>query len=252
MHSTLSQKVPISGAFLLRVKAASLTSSLAPPFPDARYRRSARRPRDNRRVPIEAVVCDIGGVLEVNPRTGWPGRWARRLGIAVEAFEARLETIWGPGAIGAVTLEEIERRTAEAFGLGQADLAELMQDAWTEYVGTLNHELAAWFAALRPRCRTGILSNSFVGAREREQALYGLADMCDVIVYSHEVGWLKPDPRIYHEVCDRLGTRVQDTVLLDDLPENVAGARAIGMPAITFVNTCQAIRDVAERLANGR
>jgi hypothetical protein len=36
--------------------------------------------------------------------------------------------------------------------------------------------------------------NSFVGAREREQALYGFKDMCDVIVYSHEVGWLKPDP----------------------------------------------------------
>ena len=81
-----------------------------------------------------------------------------------------------------------------------------MDDAWAEYLGMLNHELAAYFAGLRLRYRTGILSNSVVGAREREQALYGFEDMCDTIVYSHEVGWRKPDPRIYWAVCDRLET----------------------------------------------
>jgi putative hydrolase of the HAD superfamily len=36
------------------------------------------------------------------------------------------------------------------------------------------------------------------GVRASASRLYGFEDMCDVIVYSHEVGWLKPDPRIYH------------------------------------------------------
>lgn len=72
--------------------------------------------------------------------------------------------------------------------------------------GTLNAELAAYFGSLRPRLQTAILSNSFVGAREREQAAYGFANLCDFIVYSHEVGIAKPDPRIYQLVCGRAGS----------------------------------------------
>jgi epoxide hydrolase-like predicted phosphatase len=202
-------------------------------------------------MPLRAVVFDIGGVLEINPRTGWAEGWARRLGRAPDDFAARLDALWAPGSTGAATLEEIEARTAEALGLTDAALAELMDDAWNEYVGTLNEELAEWFAGLRPRYRTGILSNSFVGAREREQALYGFEDMCDVIVYSHEVGWMKPDPRIYHAVCEQLGILPEDAVLLDDLPENIAGARAVGMRGVTFFDTGQAIAELTRELERG-
>ncbi|HEY1519004.1 MAG TPA: hypothetical protein VGF91_21415 [Solirubrobacteraceae bacterium] len=70
-----------------------------------------------------------------------------------------------------------------------------MDDIWAEYLGTLNQHIADYFASLRPAYRTSILSNSLVGAREREQAAYGFEDMCDVVVYSHEIGLSKPDPR---------------------------------------------------------
>jgi putative hydrolase of the HAD superfamily len=127
-------------------------------------------------VSIRAVVFDIGGVLEDTPRTGWELRWVQQLGLTPAAFQERLDGIWGPGSIGAVSLQEVHRRIGDEFGLADADVASLMDDVWEEYVGTLNDELAAYFAGLRPRFRTGILSNSFVGAREREQALYGAGD----------------------------------------------------------------------------
>ena len=119
-----------------------------------------------------------------------------------------------------------------------------MSDVWAEYVGTLNQELADHFGSLRPRYKTGLLSNSFVGAREREQAAYGFESLCDVIVYSHEVGYLKPDPRIYWAACERLGVSPETTVLLDDVQINVDGARAVGMRAITFTDNRQAIADL--------
>jgi epoxide hydrolase-like predicted phosphatase len=194
------------------------------------------------------VIFDIGGVLEINPRTGWPGRWAIRLGMEVADFERRLDAIWAPGSVGTARLEAIERQTALAFGLDQAAVNSLMDDAWSEYVGSPNHDLAAYFANLRPRYRTGILSNSFVGAREREQAAYGFAEMCDVIVYSHEEGCLKPDPQIYRIVCDRLGVAPEAAVLLDDVQANVDGARAIGMAAITFATNAQAIAELGALL----
>ena len=60
------------------------------------------------------------------------------------------------------------------------------------------------------------MSNSFVGAREREQAAYAFEDLVDEIVYSHEAGMSKPDPRIYALICARLDVRAQETVFLDD------------------------------------
>ncbi len=195
-------------------------------------------------VPIQAVVFDIGGVLEVNPRTGWAERWARRLHLDLRSFDQRLDEIWAPGSIGTSTLEAIERETAAAFGLDAATLRALMDDAWSEYVGTLNQELAEYFTCLRPRYRTGILSNSFVGAREREEELYRFAERCDVIVYSHEEGALKPDPRIYHAVCERLSVAPAAAVFLDDVQENVDGAIAVGMKAIRFRENTQAIGEL--------
>ncbi len=118
-----------------------------------------------------------------------------------------------------------------------------MSDAWEEYVGVLNRPLAEYLRNLRPRFRTGIISNSFVGAREREQDAHALSDLCDTIVYSHEVGCRKPAPRIYRVACERLGVAANEVLFLDDVDANVEAARALGRRAITFVSTEQAIAD---------
>lgn len=199
---------------------------------------------------LAAVVFDVGGVLEVNPRTRWQERWATHLNLPPARFERRLGEIWAPGSVGRSSLEEIESQTAAAFDLDDDALAALMNDAWSEYVGGLNHELAEYFERLRPRYKTGILSNSFVGAREREQRAHRLGDLCDVIIYSHEEGYLKPDPRIYRIACDRLDVAPESALFLDDVEENVEGARAIGMNAITFRTTAQAISELQALLAD--
>jgi epoxide hydrolase-like predicted phosphatase len=198
---------------------------------------------------IHAVVFDIGGVLEFTPATGWQQRWASALDTDLAEFEARLAAIWRLGSVGAATLEEIERRTSEALSLDRAQTLGLLDDAWTEYLGSLNQQLATYFAGLRPRYRTGILSNSFVGARDLEQAAYGFQDMCDVVVYSHEEGVMKPEPRFYRLVCERLGVAPADTVFLDDVQTCVDGALAVGMKAVRFVDTDQAIAEINRLLA---
>jgi epoxide hydrolase-like predicted phosphatase len=200
-------------------------------------------------VPVTAVVFDVGGVLEVNPATGWPERWAVRLGLSADEFAQRIDRLWSGGDLGSVTLAEIERRTADGLDLDDGALLELMNDAWAEYLGSLNRPLAEYFRSLRPSFRTGILSNSFVGAREREQDAYGFEDMCDAIVYSHEVGHLKPEPAAYRVVSERLGVAPADVLFLDDVQANVDGARAVGMRAITFLDTRQAISDIEAQLS---
>lgn len=193
-------------------------------------------------------MFDVGGVLEVNPATGWQDRWAARLDLPSAEFARRLDPLWRGGDSGAVTLEEVEQRVAADLDLGERALAEFMDDVWDEYVGSPNRPLMEFVSGLRPRFRTGILSNSFVGAREREQAAYGFRETFDTIVYSHEVGHVKPEPEIYAIACERLGVAPPEALFVDDLQANVDGARAVGMEAIRFVNTAQALDDLTARL----
>lgn len=203
------------------------------------------------KVSIRAVIFDIGGVLEYTPPTGWQDTWARRLGLELAEMTRRAGPIWRPGATGGITLADLERRTAEVLNLSPDDLRALMADLWAEYLGTLNTELAAYFAGLRPRYRTGILSNSFIGAREKERAAYGFEDMCDVVIYSHEEGMAKPDPRFYRLACERLGVPPHEAVFLDDQQICVDGAHAAGMTAIRFTGNEQAIAAIEACLAAG-
>jgi epoxide hydrolase-like predicted phosphatase len=142
----------------------------------------------------------------------------------------------------------VQASIAELLRLDDARVAAFMQEIWTEYLGTLNTELAGYFGGLRPRYRTALLSNSFVGAREREQERYGFGDITDLIVYSHEVGVAKPDPRIYRLTCDRLGVLPDQMVFLDDRAEYVEGALDSSIQAILYHDNNQAIADVEAAL----
>ena len=104
-----------------------------------------------------------------------------------------------------------------------------MADYWRWYVGTLDQELFDWFAGQRPARKTGIVSNSGPGAREAERC-WGFEEITDDIVYSHEVGLRKPDPRIFVLAAERLGVRPDEIVFLDDVAGPCRGGPRGGVP----------------------
>ena len=198
---------------------------------------------------IRAVVFDIGGVLEITPDLGVDRRWETRLGLPAGEINARLRDVWQVGSIGTITLDDVHEALKDRLGLDDEQLAQFMADLWRYYVGTANTELIEYARRLRPRYRTGIVSNSFVGAREREQAAYGFDDLVEEIVYSHEAGFSKPDPRIYALVCTRLNVPPEEMVFLDDVEACVAGARAAGIHAVRYQDNAQAIAEIEKALA---
>jgi putative hydrolase of the HAD superfamily len=200
-------------------------------------------------VAIRAVVFDIGGVLEITPDLGVYRRWETRLGLPAGEMGERMHDVWLGGGLGTITLDDVHRAITDRLGLDERQVAAFMADMWREYLGTANTELIEYARGLRPRYRTGILSNSFVGAREREQAAYGFEDLVDEIVYSHEAGMSKPDRRIYALVCSRLNVRHDETVFLDDTDVCVAGAREVGIHAVRYRDNAQAAAEIEKLLA---
>ena len=199
---------------------------------------------------IRAVVFDIGGVLEITPDLGVHRRWETRLGWPDGEILERMRDVWQGGSIGTITLDDVHEALRNRLGLDDDKLAQYMADLWREYLGTANTELIEYARRLRPRYRTGIVSNSFVGAREREQAAYGFEDLVEEIVYSHEAGFSKPDPRIYALICARLDVSPGEMVFLDDADACVAGARDVGIHAVRYQDNAQAIAEIEKALAS--
>ena len=193
---------------------------------------------------IRAVVFDIGGVLEITPRTGWVEKWEIQLNLKPGELYERLKDVWRDVSTGIISEEEVEKSVGEIMEMDQRQVEALMADLWEEYIGELNVELAAYFASLRPRYQTAILTNSFAGARDKEQERYNFAELCDLLIYSHEEGIAKPERRIFELTCERLGVQPPEIVFLDNVEANVAAAREFGIQAILFRETNQAIADI--------
>ena len=130
---------------------------------------------------------------------------------------------------GEIPLEEFERWMAEALSEG----LERPLD-WEGLKDRMNAGMVpddAMIDAVRRASgiRTALLSNSWGGGayqRERFPELY------DQVVISGEVGARKPEPAIYLLAATRLGVTAEQCVFVDDLLQNVEGARAVGMEGI--------------------
>src|SRR5260370_24720952 len=177
-------------------------------------------PERNAGMAIRAVVFDIGGVLEITPRTGWVEKWEAHLHLKPGELDERLMDVCKDGSSGNISEEEVEQSVGEIMGMDQGQVEALMADLWEEYLGELNVELAAYFASLRPRYQTAILSNSFSGARSKEQERYHFAEICDLLIYSHAEVIAKPERGFFELTCERLGVQPAQRVFLDDFEPN--------------------------------
>ncbi len=201
---------------------------------------------------IRAVVFDVGGVLEITREMDVGRRWEDRLGLPAGEIGRRLADVWAGGAVGTVTERMVHQAIRDRLGFTGAQVEAMMAEMWVRYLGVGNNELIEYVRQLRPRYRTGILSNSFVGAREREQEKYRFEELVDEIVYSHEVGMSKPDPRIYELTCARLGVVSEEMVFVDDVESNIASAREAGIHAILYRDNAQAIAEIETALRRKR
>jgi putative hydrolase of the HAD superfamily len=193
---------------------------------------------------IRAIVFDIGGVLEYTPKMGMIEKWEKIFNLQPGELDKKLYEVWKGGSIGTITEAQVHQQIGEILGIDAAQVNAFMDDTWKEYLGTLNVELAEYFKALHQKYITAIISNSFVGARERETAAYHFDEMTELIIYSHEVGVQKPDPRIYELACERLKVSPHEMIFLDDVAVAVEAARALGIHAIQFKANAQAIAEI--------
>jgi len=136
---------------------------------------------------------------------------------------------------GQIELDEFERWAAETLSeglerpLSPSGLKERM-NAGLQADETMTGAVRRLRGA---GVKTALLSNSWGGgAYERER----FGELFDAVVISGEVGARKPEREIYLIAAERLDVEPQECVFVDDLLQNVEGARAVGMEAFVHRN----------------
>lgn len=203
--------------------------------------------------PLQAVICDFGGVLTTP---------------LIESFLHYQEQSGIPFQDVVKAMGRITERT------GRNPLHELEKGAITEdeFLGSIEREMGGgvslrelhhvYFDHLQPNqpmigfvrslrvdrgMRSALLTNN---VREWEpkwrSMLPEIDEIFEVVVDSAFVGMRKPDTAIYELTVERLGggLRPSDCVFIDDIDVNCAAARDLGMTAVQFHSTDQAMAEV--------
>ena len=96
--------------------------------------------------------------------------------------------------------------------------------------------------------RLAICTNNVREWEPRWRAMLPVDEIFEVVVDSAFVGTRKPEARIYELTLEALGVDAGSALFIDDIEANCAGARAVGMHAVWFERTEQAIADTEAAL----
>jgi len=180
---------------------------------------------------IQAIVSDLGQVLlPFDVERAWsailPHCNADPVTVRRTLSSLVRETRLGCGGISGA---EFHRRLAEQVGLRLS--AEEFRRAWSdmfwedEAVRRLIERAPVRFRLLLSN--TNELHWSWI-----TETYPHLFQAFDQLLVSHECGCEKPDPAIYRRVFAETGLPPEQHLFIDDIAENVEGARAVGMDAI--------------------
>ena len=185
---------------------------------------------------IKAVIFDFGGVLCFHPAEDRFAVIAGLLGISTDRL---LELFWANRIeydAGLVDSRAYWTRITSASGktLDDALLRVLVQHEirlWDNF----DRRVFDWAAYLKSSgIRTAMLSNLPRSLGEALLAIPGLLDPFDHLTLSYQLKIAKPQAEIYQDAVRGVGVQPEQSLFLDDKPENVEGARAIGMQAELF------------------
>jgi epoxide hydrolase-like predicted phosphatase len=196
---------------------------------------------------IRAVFFDLGGVLLRTEYQAPRQHLAERFGMDYEDIE---QIVFWPGGVNGsaarATLGEIteEEHWHNVMRMLKQPVSEY-KNFEREFFGgdILDRTLIQFIRSLRPKYKTGLISNAWSGLRSyvvREK----FDDAFDYLIISSEVGVAKPEAEIFQIALKQLGVRPSEAIFVDDVLENVEACRKIGMYGIQFKDSQKVIKQI--------
>ena len=193
---------------------------------------------------IKAIIWDLGGVLV---RTAdWTSReeLAARLGTDLRTLS---QIVFGDDGdyrsqVGEITAAEQWANVAKRLNIPAAEIPVVKKDFFAGDM--LDSDLIDTIRGLKAHYTVALLSNAMDDLRHEVLENWQIDDAFHHLVISAEVGMKKPDHRIYELTLEKVGVAPGEAVFIDDMPENIAAAQAVGMHGIRFVRKAQALAEL--------
>jgi putative hydrolase of the HAD superfamily len=209
---------------------------------------------------VEAIISDFGGVL-TSPLLDSFIAYEETSGISVDELGRAMGKLWERDGVHPLFELETGRITEAAFlgGIGEELTAQLGREVRLDGFGQSyfahlhpNERLIEYMRALKDRgYRMAICTNNVREWEPLWRAKLPVDEIFSVVVDSGFVGLRKPEPEIYALTLERLGVPANAALFVDDIELNCDAARAIGMNAVWFRSTDQAIEEIESALARG-
>ena len=189
--------------------------------------------------PIDAVLCDVDGVLR---------HWDADVTVALErryglAAGVLLGTAFAPTRLlPAITgqVEDGEWRAGIAADLAErwlpAERATELVEAWSQSVGRLDEQVCELLTQARRWVPVALVSNGTTRL-ESDLARLGVTDRLNpVVVNSARIGTAKPATEIYLAAARAVGVPPERCLFVDDSPGHVYAAQKLGLTALLHRN----------------
>jgi putative hydrolase of the HAD superfamily len=183
---------------------------------------------------LRAVVFDYGIVLTGPPDAAAWANLLRIIGLPEERFEPLYWANRPALDEGKLTGIGYWQKFLRDAGLPPDHAKEL--NRWDARLWTVeNPVMVDWQLAVKGRgLLTAILSNISDNVLESVEREFDWIHRFDVLVWSYQLGIIKPNPAIYRYTLGKLGTQPEETLFIDDKRPNVEAARALGIQAIEY------------------
>ena len=202
---------------------------------------------------IAAVICDFGGVL-TTPLADAFAAIQEEDGLDSGALGGAIRRVAERDGRNPLFELECGRMTEREFlarlsaqvsdDLGRDVALDTFTERWFGHLRP-NEPMLAFLAELRRRgLRLAMLTNNVREWEPRWRAMLPVDELFEVVVDSASVGLRKPDPAIYRLTCERLGVSPEECLFVDDVAANCTAAAELGMTAVRFRDSAQAIAEM--------
>lgn len=189
---------------------------------------------------INTIIFDFGNVIAQFDYKIAAGRIGKPIGLSgAEVMEKAMglgfHKLLTDLESGRIHEHEFFLELKQRLGLPQ-DVAEIEAD-WAD-IFTANppiHELAHQLKNTGFKLVLGSNTNA-VHFRQFRQQFDDLLSRFDALVTSHEVGAMKPAAVFYERCYEAANVQPQECIFIDDMPENVEGARRSGLHGLLYSN----------------
>lgn len=177
-------------------------------------------------------MFDCFGVIYVGVRS-------YALSICPEENHQELDDLFVQADYGFVSGAEFNARAATLMNLTEQQFIELCQGRYHKDPAVID-----LIRKLKSNYKVSLLTNANSTIIDQLFSSEEQAELFDDVLVSSRVGMIKPQAKFFELAASRLDCLPEECAMVDDLIDNIAGAKTAGMSGVVFKSASQCQRDL--------